>query len=187
MLRVWSALTCGVIVVGLIGLRQHPATAQDQKPDGVTVWLVRHAEKAKLPKGDPVLLPKGTQRAKRLADLLGDKGVTLIITSNAQRTIDTAAPLVERLKGKATVLKRDSVDEVVNEIKKAQGKALVVHHSNTVPAVINAMRGSGVAPLPEIKDGVFNRVFILELEGVEVACRQTTYEDWVAKKNEKAC
>jgi phosphohistidine phosphatase SixA len=183
---IWMGLACGLIVLGLFQLRQSPASAQNKTPDAsvTTVWLVRHAEKAKLPKDDPVLLPKGTERAKKLADLLGDNGIGAIITSNARRTIDTAAPLASKLKQKAT--KQDSVKGVIGKIKSAKGNVLVVHHSNTVPDTINALRGPQIPALPNIGEDVYDRIFILELKGTTVSCQETTYEDFAAKK-EKAC
>jgi 2,3-bisphosphoglycerate-dependent phosphoglycerate mutase len=189
MRRIWYGLACSLIVLGLLQLRQSPASAQNKTPDApVTVWLVRHAEKEKLPKNDPnpPLRDEGKKRAKTLADMLGDKGIGTIITSKARRTVDTAAPLASKLKKQATVSKQDSVKGMIDKIKTAKGNVLVVHHSNTVPETINTLRGPQLPALPDIDEEVYNRVFILELKGTTVSCQETTYEDFAAKK-EKAC
>lgn len=180
--RLWSALLVCLIVVCLSGMRVAPAQKADPSS---TVWLVRHAEKADDGTDDPPLRKKGRKRADALAGMLADKQVSKIVTSELQRTIQTAAPLAAKLKKKAAVVKKADVKDVIGEIKTSPGNVLVVHHSDTVPEIINTMRGPGAPQLLTIDDKAYNRIFVLTLKDGTVACRETTYEDW--QKSDKAC
>jgi broad specificity phosphatase PhoE len=77
-------------VVALLAVLASRAEAQQ------TIFLVRHAEKADT-SDDPLLSPAGEARAKDLARLLGDAGVTAIYTSPFRRTVKTAEPLASKL------------------------------------------------------------------------------------------
>ena len=182
MSRVWSGLLCCLVVVGLFVVR--PSQAQKADPSS-TVWLVRHAEKADDGTTNPPLRKEGRERADALAGMLADKGIVKIITSSQKRTVQTAAPLAKRLKGNAAVVKKSTAKDVAGEIKASKGNVLVVHHSNTVPEIVNTMRGPGAPKLQTIDETVYNRIFVLTLKDGTVACRETTYEDW--QKSDKAC
>ena len=71
-------------MVTMIGLTSFAAMAEH------TIYLVRHAEKAK--GKDPVLTAQGKQRAENLAQMLQDAGVTRVYSTDYRRTQQTAAP-----------------------------------------------------------------------------------------------
>lgn len=175
MRRIWCGIACSLIVLGLVELRQTAATAEDAKP---IVWLVRHGEKGKEPVGNEPLTDKGKKRAEKLAGLLSKEHITAIIASDRERTIDTATPTSKKLN--VPITKEPDVDAVVGILRQTSGNTLVVHHSNTVPKIINKLRDPKAPQLSELK--VFNRIFILELNGKNVACRETTYENFEKKK-----
>ena len=77
----------GPAVALLLTAASHAAAQQ-------AVIVVRHAEKADQTP-DTALSPKGRARAKALADLLRDAGVTHIVTSEYRRSQETAAPLAK--------------------------------------------------------------------------------------------
>ena len=79
--------TLGVVLAAL-----YPANLVAQAK-GTTVYLVRHAEKGTTPAADPPLTSAGEARARALATLLADSGVTAVITTNLVRTRDTGKPL----------------------------------------------------------------------------------------------
>ena len=79
--------------------------------------------------------------------MLADKGIVLIVTSTAKRTVQTAGPLAKKLGKQATVTKITSADSVASKAKAAKGNVLVVHHSNTVPEIIAKLGGP---QLPDI-------------------------------------
>lgn len=124
----------------------------------VTVFLVRHAERAALG-DDPGLSEAGAKRAESLATALADAGITAIFTSEYRRTQDTAAPLAKRLGVSVTIVPAKDTEGLIVKLRAlAPGaRALVVGHSNTVPAVAAGLTGAKVA---ELKDGDYDRLFV---------------------------
>ncbi len=127
-----------------------------------TVILVRHAERP--PGTDPDLLPEGRARAESLAVSLARTTVDAIIHTQFKRTGQTAAPLaaqkgVTPLVVTATGTEVQHAAEVVRSLDGLKGKTVVyVGHSNTVPAVIQAL---GITPAPVISDTSYANFFIV--------------------------
>jgi 2,3-bisphosphoglycerate-dependent phosphoglycerate mutase len=61
------------------------------------LFLIRHAEAAYIPDETRGLTPSGTAAALRVAELLLDREITVIVSSPYQRAIDTVRPLAGRL------------------------------------------------------------------------------------------
>ena len=138
-----------------------PATTGD-----TVVLLVRHAEKAG-PSGDVPLSAAGEARAQALVTIGRDAGVSAIITTQFQRTRQTGAPLAAALGITPDVIDvKGGVVEHVQGIAQAirtryAGKTvLVVGHSNTVPAIVNALGGP---KLPDICDDMYDDLFTVIL------------------------
>ena len=108
-----------------------------------TVLLVRHAEKAATPADDPPLTPAGEARARDLWTAIRDAGVSVVITTQFARTRQTAQPTASALGISPTVVPATSpthIQEVVAEVRRHPGKTvLIVGHSNTVPALVEAL------------------------------------------------
>lgn len=138
------------------------AAAAHAAPDLVIV--VRHAERAAEPSGDPSLSPAGRQRAVQLAEVLGDGRITAIITTPLRRTQETAEPLAKALgltpqvvgfrKGEFAA----HVPEVVAALGQLRGNVLVVGHGNTVNEVV--ARLSGVVQ-PQLCETSYGHVFVV--------------------------
>ena len=131
-----------------------------------TVILVRHAERATAPAGDPVLTEAGTQRAADLATALAAARVSAIITTHLQRTQLTARPVMEAIGQPHIVVRaggptRAHVDSVAAAVRRrpAGDVVLVVGHSNTIPAIIAALGGP---VMPDLCENQFSSLFILE-------------------------
>jgi broad specificity phosphatase PhoE len=134
-MKAWFALAALALLTTL------PAHAEPE-----LVLLVRHAERAAEPKADPGLTPQGQQRAQALAAALEQAGVTAIISTQFQRTRQTAAPLaaargltpqvVEARRGE------DHVAAVTAAVRQLSGVVLVVGHGNTVPQIAAALAGA---------------------------------------------
>ena len=134
-----------------------------QPPEGGVVVLVRHAEKAAEPAGDPALSPAGVARSQALAAALRDAGVTAILTTQYRRTRDTAQPLAQARGIAAEVVSAASGEAHAQEVaaavrRHAGGVVLVVGHSNTVPAIIAALGGPR---LPDLCDAAYAELFVL--------------------------
>lgn len=110
------------------------------------VFIIRHAEiqledQAKMTTGDPPLIEAGIRRARVLARLLRDAGISAIYTSESQRTIQTAAPFAQTLGIKAVALPRDATDDLARRLREQHGREriLVVAHSHTIPLLLRAL------------------------------------------------
>ncbi|HEX2271389.1 MAG TPA: phosphoglycerate mutase family protein [Pyrinomonadaceae bacterium] len=137
----------------------------------ITVYLVRHAERADEPRQDPPLTEKGVARSQELARMLGNANVKTIITSQFLRTKATAEPLAKKLNVAATPISlslnpanprqiaEQSTAEVVNKILENSGASvLVIGHSNSIPDVIK-MLGGDVTPV--IDEKKYDDLFIV--------------------------
>lgn len=143
-----------LVVLGLTA----PAFAQ-------SIVLVRHAERADTAAGgepmmaaDPNLSDAGHARAKRLAGLLRDAGITAIYVTEYKRTQQTAAPLATALGITPTVIKAADSKALVDRLKSAAGHVLVVGHSNTVPAVASALTAT---PPIAIADDEYDNLLVV--------------------------
>jgi len=133
-----------------------------------TVILVRHAEKAAVAGDDPPLSDVGVKRAQLLAGVVGDAGIQIVYCSQFRRTRETAEPLLaltvarlntvavpfDDVRGYAANIRRDITEN-------HSGKTiLIVNHSNTVPALVEALGGKSVSP---IRDDEYDNLFILTI------------------------
>jgi broad specificity phosphatase PhoE len=120
-----------------------------------TIVLVRHAEKVMGTIDDPPLAADGVRRAERLAQMFGEvkagNGLDAIYASDTRRAQQTAGPLASRLGMKAITYPAADVDGTTRKLLREHrgGRALVVGHSNTVPAMIQKLSGQSVPAIPD--------------------------------------
>ncbi|MBS0657173.1 MAG: histidine phosphatase family protein [Verrucomicrobia bacterium] len=129
----------------------------------LTVILVRHGEKAVVApdNADPDLSEAGQLRARELARMFAETGVTALFASHFKRTQQTVAPLAERLQLKPEVFSARDTAALVQALKARRGQTvLVAGHNNTVPALIEALGGPKLEVIPERE---YDRLFILQL------------------------
>lgn len=163
----------------------NPAAAM---PD--LVILVRHAERAADPQGDPALTPAGEQRAQALAQALAGLRVNAILTTPYRRTRDTAAPLATVLGVAPQVVDSPGggaaghVQAVADAVRAQTGVVLVVGHSNTVTAVLAALGGPKLAALCETS---FHHAFLLQPAGAPARWAQFSYGAPGAAAPEAGC
>ena len=141
----------------------------DFKP--ITVYLVRHAERADEPRQDPPLTEKGNLRSQELARVLANANVKAIITSQFLRTKQTGEALSKKLNIPVTSISlslnpsnprqvsAQSTEEVTNKILERRGESvLVIGHSNSIPDVIKMLGGDVV---PVIDEKKFDDLFVV--------------------------
>jgi broad specificity phosphatase PhoE len=152
-----------LLAVAALVLATTSTFAQPAPEPSTTVFLVRHAEKES-EGADPSLNEAGRKRAKALADMLADAGITAIFSSEFHRTQDTAAPLAERLGIKVTIVPAKDIDALVARVRelKPGARALVVGHSNTIPAAASRLTGAKAAEMPDTE---YDRFYIATLRG----------------------
>ena len=128
----------------------------------ITIFIVRHAEKADEPRQDPPLSEKGIRRAAELTRLLSASEIKAVYTSQFQRTKLTGEPVAKQSGATTTtfVLKSDPAnprrisDESTNEsaakfLQHTGQSVLVVGHTNSIPDLIKALGGGSIGTIDE--------------------------------------
>lgn len=168
-----SLLALTALLLGAANLGNIPGRAESSQPvTTVTVLMVRHAEKAKLPPDNPPLTQAGRERARALAQTASVAGVSAVYASQLQRTQQTVQPTADLLGLTVEVVEKEDVKKLARLIRdKHQGETvLVAGHSNTVPRIIEALGGRSLCPkpFPFYKDGTchlsedqFDNLFIV--------------------------
>lgn len=172
-----ATLRVVTLALGAVLLAPWPGHAQDAtgrdaavpETAPAIVYLVRHAEKEAEPAADPPLTEEGQARARALAHVLSDAGLTRIWSSDYVRTRDTAAPVAEaaglevqlydpsNLPFFATAL-REEIRTAEQEERGGQ-RILVVGHSNTTPALAALLGGEPGEPIYEPTE--YDRLYVL--------------------------
>ena len=112
-----------------------------------TYYVSRHMQKES--GDDPALTAEGAANAQRLADMLADKGISAIFSTDTRRTRSTAEPL-SRLTGVPIQIydPRDN-QALAARAQAVTGSVLIIGHSNTVPGIVAALHGEPIAPIDE--------------------------------------
>lgn len=147
---------CGVAAAALLSA---PAFAQ-------TVVIVRHGEKVD-ESADAPLSDAGKARAEALARSLSDARLAAVITTPLQRTRQTGEPAAAAAGVAVTVVSLEGggaahVARVTEAVRAqpADGMVLVVGHSNTAPAIAQALGD----PAPEaLRDCDYDRLTVIQL------------------------
>jgi broad specificity phosphatase PhoE len=158
-----ALLTAALFIAGLL-------TTGCTEASPAVVYVVRHAEKATTPAGDPTLTAAGEARAQSLADKLGDKAIVGIYSTDTTRTQSTAAPLAAKV-GLPVVSYSVTEDLVARVRTTPQDKVVViVGHSNTVPLILTEF---GAETPAEIAAGIpheeYDNLYMLQLSGPKPA------------------
>lgn len=141
----------------------HPeATAPELDSDSsLVVYIVRHAEKAAEPAGDPPLTAEGTRRAAALAEVIDTRSLVAVFSTSYQRTRATAFPAAEAARLPVTEIPAADLPGLVERIRSyKKGRILVSGHSNTVPEIISML---GVDEEVRIGDDDYGDLFIVIL------------------------
>jgi phosphohistidine phosphatase SixA len=125
--------------------------------DPTTILLVRHAERTS-PTADSIS-ESGRQRAQELKRMLADIPLHSIYVSEMKRTAETAAPIASARNLTPVATPAADIDALVAKLKSvpAGSSVLVVHHSNTLPKVVEKLGGS----IPPISDTEFDRLIVV--------------------------
>lgn len=139
-----------LLLVALAGCRSVPDPA-----DGATFIVVRHAEKAIDDPRDPTLTSAGVARAERLARRLHRAPLVAVYATPLRRAQATAAPTARDHRLPVTTYDATSAAEFARGLRArhAAGTVLVVGHSNTVPAIAQALCDCAIAPIADSEYG----------------------------------
>ncbi|MBM4184195.1 MAG: histidine phosphatase family protein [Gemmatimonadetes bacterium] len=146
----WAALALGLATAAPLGAQTQP----------VVVYVVRHAERAEDGTNDPPISAAGEQRARLLADMLTDVGITHVYTTDFRRTRATADPIARTTALEPAVYDADALGELADRLRATPGRHLVVGHSNTTPELVAALGGD---PHGTIEQDEYDRLYIVTL------------------------
>lgn len=123
------------------------------------VIIVRHAEKVDQ-SADAILSAAGNARARALAALLANAGVTAVYATQYQRTVQTVQPAADALKLPVQTVQSDDAAGLVERLRSRHGSdvVLVAGHSNTVPEILSRL---GCIEKVTIADDDFGSVFVI--------------------------
>lgn len=131
-----------------------------------TVLLIRHADiditDEVVDRNSISLNSSGEKRAQDLVNIVEKAPISAVYTSNIRRSIQTAEPLIERLRSSIEHKKIDGPKEVVKHIlSNYRGKSvLVIHHANTVPEIIKILSNEIVGTISESE---FDNFYIVNI------------------------
>ncbi|MEO1075836.1 MAG: phosphoglycerate mutase family protein [Bacteroidota bacterium] len=154
----------GALVLGASGCTPQPERTFDPPP--TVLYLLRHAETGE--GRDPGLSDEGQARAEALAALLVDRRIAAIYTSQFARTQATAQPLADTLGLDVGVRPLDTADPrgsaalAVREIAAAHfpQQIVIVGHSNTIPAMIEALTDT---PMADLAHDAYDDLFVVTI------------------------
>lgn len=145
-------------------------------PKPKTIYIVRHAEK-QLVGDDPELAQVGETRAQKLAQILSDKDIQHIYSTNYIRTKNTAKPTAVQQGLEIQVYDPRNHDELVEKLKADEGNILVVGHSNTVGQIANYFVGDA-EKYGDLEDIEYNFIYEVVLDENSSSVIRKTYRDY---------
>ena len=128
------------------------------------IYVIRHLQKA-AEGSDPPLTDEGAEQAQRLAALLEDRGIKAVFATDTLRAEQTGAPLAARLGVAVTNYDPRDPAALVEAVRAVQAPVLVVGHSNTVPALVEAFGG---ARPPAMSEAEYGTIFVVDGERRQV-------------------
>lgn len=147
------------LALTLLGVALAP-TALAAQDDATVVFLVRHAERAEDGTSDPVISLPGWDRARLLAEMLADAGLTDIHTTDYRRTRGTGRPVAEALGLEMQTYDPRALEGFADRLRASPGRHLVLGHSNTTPQLVAALGGEPGSPVEEDE---YDRLYVVTL------------------------
>jgi phosphohistidine phosphatase SixA len=143
-----------------------------------TYYVVRHAEKAtagnSMMSSDVPLTEGGKARAEALKDILKNKKIAYIFSTNTIRTRSTAQPTADYY-GMAIETYSPKPDSAfINLLKSKKKNTLIVGHSNTVDDIVNMLCGETKLP-GDLQDTEYDNLFIIKKKGKKMLFIQKKY------------
>jgi broad specificity phosphatase PhoE len=138
------------------------------------IYIVRHAERGIDPLNDPHITAMGKQRAETLKDILKDKNIGYIFSTQTNRTLETATPLSNSNNISIRVYKNDTLSNFLQMLTHLEKNILVVGHSNTILPMLDGLHLPHT--IKNIPDSSYGNMFIVKVKnGKAIRLKETTY------------
>ncbi len=162
MKRLIATIATLLLISALAGCSVPPSDAvpsvSQHKP--LIVFLVRHAEKVDSSR-DPELSVAGRELVATLANALRSAEIEYVHSSDYIRTRDTATPTATNHGLEVELYDPRDLPTLVEKLRAAGGRHLVVGHSNTTPEMVELLGGEAG---PEINEaGEYDRLYIVTI------------------------
>jgi phosphohistidine phosphatase SixA len=125
-----------------------------QQP-GPDFYVMRHLHKAE-GSADPGLSAEGQRQARLLAERFSTRPPAVIYVTDTRRARETAAPIAARLQLEPKLYDPRDTAGLASDLQKDPNPALIIGHSNTVPAIVAALGGARPEP---IADGEYGAIY----------------------------
>jgi phosphohistidine phosphatase SixA len=138
------------------------------------IYIVRHTERQT--GVNPHLTDDGNARARTLKDTLSTKSINMVLTTDSNRTRETAQPTATFFDLPLVLYRKDTIPGLVRRLKNIWGKnILLVTHSETIPLI---MQEFGLSLGISTPISGFNNLIIIKRkksEPVSMSHTETTY------------
>ena len=139
------------------------------------IYIVRHAERGIDPLNDPHITAAGKQRAETLKDILKDKKIRYIFSTQTNRTIETVTPLSKTNNISIQYYRNDTLPNFLQMLTHLKKNILVAGHSNTMIPILDGLHL--LHSIASIPDSGYNNIFIVTVKnGKVVTLNESTYE-----------
>jgi phosphohistidine phosphatase SixA len=141
-----------------------------------TYYIVRHAEKATAELNmstDVPLTDAGKKRAEKLKEIMKDKKIGYIFSTNTIRTKTTAEPTANYF-GLKTELYAKADSAFISKLKSLKKNTLITGHSNTVDDIVNMFFYEKKVE-GDLKDTEYDNLFIVKRKGKKYFFERRTY------------
>ena len=131
-------------------------------------YIVRHAEKepaaSNMMSTDVSLSEKGKERAEALKEIMKDKKIGYVFSTNFIRTKSTVMPTATLFHLQIQNYGPSPDSSFIRKLKTLKRNTLIVGHSNTVDNIVNMLCGKKVmeGDLPESE---YNKLLIVKKKG----------------------
>lgn len=131
-------------------------------------YIVRHAEKAaataNMMSSDVPLSDQGIARAEALKEVLKNKKIRYVFSTNFIRTKSTVQPTAEYFKLQTEIYGPTPDAAFISKLKSLRKNTLIVAHSNTVDDVVNMLCGKTEVN-GDLKESEYDNLFVVKKKG----------------------
>ena len=142
-----------------------------------TIFIVRHAEKQLVQDPDPELLQVGQIRAQKLAQIVANKEIKHVFSTDYKRTRLTVQPAATQAGVSIQSYDPRNQDTLVEQIRSLEGNILVVGHSNTVSQLANYFVGND-EKFQDLAESDYDFIYEVTLEKNGSSVMRKLYKDY---------